>query len=85
MMRDPQRLDVGSLPDLQEKPRSPQAKRVSVVAGGDRMIYVHKNRKNPVSLKESTSKTSLLHCHGSPCNAGFNETLITQTNCGCDD
>ncbi|CAJ0601642.1 unnamed protein product [Cylicocyclus nassatus] len=51
MTHSSQRPDVGSLPDLQEKPRSPQTKRVSVVAGGDRMIYLHKNRKNQVSSK----------------------------------
>ncbi|KAK6747432.1 hypothetical protein RB195_000557 [Necator americanus] len=54
MARDHEQLDAGSLPDLQEKPRSPQAKRVSLVAGGDRTIYLRKNRKNPTSSKVYT-------------------------------
>ncbi|CAD6195092.1 unnamed protein product [Caenorhabditis auriculariae] len=50
-LREKHAHDVGSLPDLQhERPnggaRSPQAKRVSVVAGGDRAIFPHKQRKH---------------------------------------
>ncbi|XGW28716.1 hypothetical protein V3C99_008479, partial [Haemonchus contortus] len=50
-LRDKDRLDVGSLPDFYEKapPRSPQTKRVSLVAGGDKTIFVHKNRKTHAS------------------------------------